>query len=296
MITTELHTHTTTHNNTTIMGFGGNAWVYKQSGAEQIKDAKHTTENARIKLEQDRLAPLHAERNRLEHNRIMKSRNSSLETMITREDVKALKMVQELWFQKMIKVLGHANGPVQQEEVRLFLSHYSTAREDGAEGTDLIKLPSYTTEALLSKGLARTQARIIQNKITASWKSKTTKKYLSVTAEQRRDFRIQTMATRKEEVESAIAMGWRPEHVALLNRLWRYNDSIVRSIPEWEQEELLAEFVDAFWFSENYEEDMKRFHSYIPEVDFLSPETIAKLEERHYYIPEVDCLFERNAT
>lgn len=80
---------------------------------------------------------------------------------------------------------------------------------------------------------------------------------VDVTAQQPKGFCIQPIATGKEKVESAIAMGWRPEHAASLQRLRSYNDSIAKRIPKWEEEERLAEFVDAFWYSNNVEKDVE---------------------------------------
>lgn len=81
--------------------------------------------------------------------------------IITREDIEALKMVQEFGSQVMMKDLGDAKWAMQQQEVRFYLMNYSTAWEDvesqppDIKGTDLIQLPSHTTEALLGKGFTR---------------------------------------------------------------------------------------------------------------------------------------------
>ncbi|QDS70748.1 hypothetical protein FKW77_003411 [Venturia effusa] len=51
---------------------------------------------------------------------------------------------------------------------------------------------------------------------------------------------------RKKHIEEAIRQGWRPEHVSTLNTLKNYNKLLSDSIAEWEQEELLREYLTEF--------------------------------------------------
>lgn len=258
------------------------------SSMEKIKAARKAAGNEIRRLEKEKYAPLHEACDKSFRKEIMKSKNRSLETMFTREDIEAFEMVREFGGQAMIKDLCDARWAVQQQEARLLLSEYSAAWEEaesrpaGATGTDLIQLPSHTTKTLMNKGFTRQQARMVQNEIAVMEVSKITKRYLVVTEQKPKDFRIRPMATRKEEVESIIARVWRPEHPALFQRLQRCNDLITSKIPEWEQEELLAEWVDAFWCSDTYYKDMEALN--IPEVDFLSPETRAILGEEYCQI------------
>ncbi|TID26759.1 Restriction of telomere capping protein 5 [Venturia nashicola] len=59
---------------------------------------------------------------------------------------------------------------------------------------------------------------------------------------------------RKDQIEEALRQGWRPEHVSSLNTLKSYNKFLSHSIPEWEQEELLLEYLEEF--TENSESDL----------------------------------------
>lgn len=277
-----------------IMIFGSNLWANHTSGVEQAKVNKNAVENERKRRGLEKVAQLDNERHTTKYMDLMASRNRSLETMITRDDIEALEMVKGFGGKGLIKEHGDARWAIQQQEVRFFLSEYSTAWEEldsqpaGAKGTDLIQLPSHSTEALLSKGFTRKQTKMVQNQITALERSKTitwdgSYTTMAVTTQQQKEFRVQPMAIRKKEVESAIAMGWRSEHPALLQRLRNYNDLITKSIPGWEQEELLAEWVDAFWYSDNYEQDMKALTTYIPELDFLWPDEILPTLEEQYH-------------
>lgn len=253
-----------------IMIFGSNLWANHTSGVEQAKVNKNAVENERKRRGLEKVAQLDNERHTTKYMDLMASRNRSLETMITRDDIEALEMVKEFEGKGMIKELGDARWAIQQQEVRFFLSEYSTAWEEldsqpaGAKGTDLIQLPSHSTEALLSKGFTRKQTKMVQNQITALERSKTTTWDGSYT----------TMAVKTQQQK---------EHPALLQRLRNYNDLITKSIPGWEQEELLAEWVDAFWYSDNYEQDMKALTTYIPELDFLWPDEILPTLEEQYH-------------
>ncbi|RDI77590.1 Restriction of telomere capping protein 5 [Venturia inaequalis] len=273
------------------MIFGSNSFAHRKSGAEPRKAEKTAAAIELKRREQEKFAPIHEERQKACSKEIMESKNRSLETIFTRDDIEALKMVQEFGSQGMIKDLGEARWAIQQHEVQLFISEYRTAWETvesqpaGAQGTDLIRLPSHSTEALMKKGFTRQQARVVQNEVTELERLKNAKRCLVDRTQQQKEFSIRPMASRKKEVESAIALGWRPEHPALLQRLQRCNDLIAGSIPEWEQEELLTEWVDAFWYSDDYEKNMEVFNNHIPEDDFLSSETMAIPEEQYYQNP-----------
>jgi hypothetical protein len=52
--------------------------------------------------------------------------------------------------------------------------------------------------------------------------------------------------SRKTQIEEALRQGWRPEHVSSLNTLKQYNKFLLDSIPEWEQEEFLLEYLEEF--------------------------------------------------
>ncbi|KAE9982980.1 hypothetical protein EG327_005644 [Venturia inaequalis] len=68
----------------------------------------------------------------------------------------------------------------------------------------------------------------------------------------REDNEIDT--SRKDQIEEALRQGWRPEHVSTLNTLKSYDKFLSNSIPEWEQEELLLEYLEEF--VENSESDV----------------------------------------
>lgn len=59
---------------------------------------------------------------------------------------------------------------------------------------------------------------------------------------------------RKDQIEEALRQGWRPEHVSSLNTLKSYDKFLSNSIPEWEQEELLMEYLEEFM--DNSESDL----------------------------------------
>lgn len=59
---------------------------------------------------------------------------------------------------------------------------------------------------------------------------------------------------RKDQIEEALRQGWRPEHVSSLNTLKSYDKFLSYSIPEWEQEELLLEYLEEFM--DNSESDL----------------------------------------
>lgn len=59
---------------------------------------------------------------------------------------------------------------------------------------------------------------------------------------------------RKNQIEEALRQGWRPEHVSTINTLKLYNKFLTHSIPEWEQEELLMEYLEEF--IDNSESDL----------------------------------------
>jgi hypothetical protein len=65
--------------------------------------------------------------------------------------------------------------------------------------------------------------------------------------------------SRKAQIEEALRQGWRPEHVSSLNTLKRYNKFLTDSIPEWEQEELLMEYLEEFIDNSESEQCKKKF-------------------------------------
>jgi hypothetical protein len=65
--------------------------------------------------------------------------------------------------------------------------------------------------------------------------------------------------SRKEQIEEALRQGWRPEHVSTLNTLKKYNKFLTNSIPEWEQEELLLEYLEEFMANPDSDLCKKKF-------------------------------------